>query len=36
MAQPVMIDLRNIYRLEDMAAYGFSYESVGRPPGVRN
>jgi UDPglucose 6-dehydrogenase len=32
MAQPVVIDLRNIYRPEDMAAYGFTYESVGRPP----
>jgi len=31
MAQPVVIDLRNIYRPEDMAAYGFTYESVGRP-----
>src|SRR5215472_16160292 len=32
MAQPVVIDLRNIYRPEDMEAYGFTYESVGRPP----
>jgi UDPglucose 6-dehydrogenase len=32
MAQPVVIDLRNIYRPEDMATYGFTYESVGRPP----
>ncbi|MBV9462469.1 MAG: UDP-glucose/GDP-mannose dehydrogenase family protein [Bradyrhizobium sp.] len=32
MAQPVVIDLRNIYRPEDMAANGFIYESVGRPP----
>ena len=30
--QPVVIDLRNIYRPEDMAAHGFVYESVGRPP----
>ena len=29
MAQPVMVDLRNIYRPEDMAAHGFTYESVG-------
>jgi UDPglucose 6-dehydrogenase len=28
--QPVVVDLRNIYRPEDMAAHGFSYESVGR------
>src|SRR6201988_2783473 len=32
MAQPVVVDLRNIYRPEDMAAHGFVYESVGRPP----
>ena len=30
MAQPVIVDLRNIYRPEDMAAHGFVYESVGR------
>ncbi|MGX9430806.1 MULTISPECIES: UDP-glucose dehydrogenase family protein [Bradyrhizobium] len=28
--QPLVVDLRNIYRPEDMAAHGFSYESVGR------
>jgi UDPglucose 6-dehydrogenase len=26
----VIVDLRNIYRPEDMAALGFTYESVGR------
>jgi UDPglucose 6-dehydrogenase len=31
MAKPVVVDLRNIYRPEDMAALGFTYESVGRP-----
>jgi UDPglucose 6-dehydrogenase len=31
MVQPVVIDLRNVYRPEDMAAAGFVYESVGRP-----
>src|ERR1700688_2271273 len=31
MAQPVVVDLRNIYRPDDMAALGFTYESVGRP-----
>ena len=31
MAHPIVVDLRNIYRPEDMAALGFSYESVGRP-----
>src|SRR6516165_2040497 len=30
MAQPLVVDLRNIYRPEDMAAAGFVYESVGR------
>ncbi|WP_454624337.1 UDP-glucose dehydrogenase family protein [Bradyrhizobium cenepequi] len=30
--QPIVVDLRNIYRPEDMAAHGFSYESVGRAP----
>jgi UDPglucose 6-dehydrogenase len=29
-AQPVVVDLRNIYRPDDMAALGFIYESVGR------
>jgi len=32
MARPVIVDLRNIYRPEDMALAGFVYESVGRPP----
>jgi UDPglucose 6-dehydrogenase len=31
MRQPVMVDLRNIYRRDDMEARGFIYESVGRP-----
>ncbi|WP_426610879.1 UDP-glucose dehydrogenase family protein [Bradyrhizobium sp. McL0616] len=30
MAQPVVVDLRNIYRPEEMAAAGFVYESIGR------
>ncbi len=30
MAKPVIVDLRNIYRREDMEAHGFTYESVGR------
>lgn len=29
--QPLMVDLRNIYRPADMAARGFTYISVGRP-----
>ncbi len=31
MAQPVIVDLRNIYRPSEMAEHGFTYESVGRP-----
>lgn len=29
--QPVMVDLRNVYRPEDMKARGFRYSSIGRP-----
>src|SRR6266446_10128758 len=32
MAQPVVVDLRNIYRSDEMAAHGFAYDSVGRAP----
>ena len=32
LAHPVVVDLRNVYRPEDMAAHGFIYDSVGRPP----
>ena len=31
MAQPIVVDLRNIYRPEDMRRRGFTYVSVGRP-----
>ena len=31
MAASVIVDLRNIYRPQDMAKLGFSYESIGRP-----
>ncbi len=31
MAQPVLVDLRNIYSAEEVARHGFAYESVGRP-----
>ena len=31
MVQPIIVDLRNIYRPDDMARLGFTYESVGRP-----
>ncbi|MDZ4109542.1 MAG: UDP-glucose/GDP-mannose dehydrogenase family protein, partial [Brevundimonas sp.] len=30
MRQPVMVDLRNVYRPEDMRARGFRYASIGR------
>jgi UDPglucose 6-dehydrogenase len=29
--QPVVVDLRNVYRPDEMIAHGFSYDSVGRP-----
>jgi UDPglucose 6-dehydrogenase len=31
MAQPVLVDLRNVYRPQDIQARGFRYVSVGRP-----
>ena len=31
MAQPVIVDLRNVYRPDDMTKHGFTYASVGRP-----
>ncbi|QEN88350.1 UDP-glucose/GDP-mannose dehydrogenase family protein [Labrys sp. KNU-23] len=30
LTQPVIVDLRNIYRLDDMKRHGFRYESIGR------
>jgi UDPglucose 6-dehydrogenase len=27
----VLVDLRNVYRAADVAAHGFTYESIGRP-----
>ena len=30
MKQPVLIDLRNIYRPDDMARRGFKYSGIGR------
>jgi UDPglucose 6-dehydrogenase len=32
LAQPVVVDLRNVYRPDEMADHGFIYESIGRPP----
>jgi UDPglucose 6-dehydrogenase len=31
MKQPVLIDLRNVYRPAEMSALGFVYDSIGRP-----
>ena len=33
LTSPVIVDLRNIYRPEDMARMGFVYRSVGRSDG---
>jgi hypothetical protein len=30
MACPVMVDLRNVYRAEDMKKHGFAYTCVGQ------
>ena len=35
MKKPVMVDLRNIYKPDDMRARGFAYTSVGRPDADR-
>ena len=32
MACPVIVDLRNIYRPEDMKKQGFAYTCIGRAP----
>jgi UDPglucose 6-dehydrogenase len=34
MACPVIVDLRNIYRPEEMSRYGFAYTCVGRVPKI--
>jgi UDP-glucose/GDP-mannose dehydrogenase family, UDP binding domain len=34
LAQPIVVDLRNIYRPDEMAALGFTYESVGHGGGL--
>jgi UDPglucose 6-dehydrogenase len=31
MAQAVLVDLRNVYRAEEVTRHGFTYECVGRP-----
>jgi UDPglucose 6-dehydrogenase len=30
MAQPVLVDLRNVYQPDEMARRGFAYEGIGR------
>ncbi|MET0430303.1 MAG: UDP binding domain-containing protein, partial [Microvirga sp.] len=30
---PIVVDLRNIYRPDDMRLHGFQYSSIGRPEG---
>jgi UDPglucose 6-dehydrogenase len=30
MTQPVLVDLRNVYRPDEIARHGFVYESIGR------
>ena len=32
--QPLVIDLRNIYKPDEMTAAGFTYHSIGRPVSV--
>jgi UDPglucose 6-dehydrogenase len=34
LSQPLVIDLRNLYEPEKMAAAGFRYVSIGRPEGI--
>ena len=35
MRQPVVVDLRNVYRVEEMARHGFDYIRVGGKPHLR-
>ncbi|KRA45682.1 UDP-glucose dehydrogenase family protein [Devosia sp. Root635] len=34
MAAPVLVDLRNVYRHDEVARHGFAYTSIGRPVGA--
>jgi len=36
MARPVIVDLRNIYRAEEMQRANFHYVTVGRPAAERH
>jgi UDPglucose 6-dehydrogenase len=31
MKTPILVDLRNIYRQDEVAKHGFAYSSIGRP-----
>ncbi len=31
MKSPVLVDLRNIYRTDEVSAHGFAYAAIGRP-----
>ncbi|KAA0122411.1 UDP-glucose/GDP-mannose dehydrogenase family protein [Methylobacterium sp. P1-11] len=33
MQRPVLVDLRNVYRADDVRSHGFAYSSIGRPTG---
>ncbi len=35
MKRPLLVDLRNIYRPDEVAAVGIAYHSIGRPPAGR-
>lgn len=34
MASPILVDLRNVYKPEEMAKTGFAYSSIGRPSSI--
>ena len=35
MKRPIIVDLRNIYPINEISRAGFDYACVGRPPGPR-
>jgi UDPglucose 6-dehydrogenase len=34
LATPILVDLRNVYRADEVRRHGFSYTGIGRPPGA--
>ena len=34
MTSPVLVDLRNVYRPDEVARHGFAYTGIGRPAGA--